>query len=242
VQEIRIRKNIERNLFISTNRRLIINVTGKIARKKSQSLFFLPYLAYLGQIDLTRARAPKTHPLFLLSPNCATYHSVPSHPTPSQKNRQKLPFASMLLLCQHSHYVSANSKSLLYLFRVYDILYFTFLIIFFCSLILDVPCLYHQPTAKLLIPHFRFFLTFFLSLSLSLSLFHPANLFSFNPLARAALSPLAGYFLLSSLSFSLSLSLSQFINSIVLISSSFVCYNIIIGNNIPSLLMQYHYY
>lgn len=75
-----------------------------------------------------------------------------SHDTPccpSQKNRQKLPFASMLLLCQHSHYVSANSKPLLYLFRVYDILYFTFLIIFFCSLILDVPCLYHQPTAKL---------------------------------------------------------------------------------------------
>lgn len=35
---------------------------------------------------------------------------------PVTENRQKLPFASMLLLCQHSHYVSANSKPLLYLF------------------------------------------------------------------------------------------------------------------------------
>lgn len=39
--------------------------------------------------------------------------------------------ASMLLLCQHSHYVSADSKLLLYLFSLYDIFYFTFLIIFF---------------------------------------------------------------------------------------------------------------
>lgn len=149
--------------------------------------------------------------------NRATYH-----PQPSQKNRQKLPFASMLFLCQHSHYVSANSKPLLYLFRVYDIFYtLLFLIIFFCSLILDVPCLYHQPTAKLPIS-------------------------SFPPLVSLLLRPSHSRFLpspgTSDSPFSPSLSLlSRFINSIVLLiyHHPFVCrYNIIIGNIIPSLLMQ----
>lgn len=150
--------------------------------------------------------------------NRATYH-----PQPSQKNRQKLPFASMLFLCQHSHYVSANSKPLLYLFRVYDIFYtLLFLIIFFCSLILDVPCLYHQPTAKLPISSFPPLVSLLLRPSHSRRVSSPRRV-----------SP-------THLSLPLSL-LSRFINSIVLLiyHHPFVCrYNIIIGNIIPSLLMQ----
>lgn len=77
----------------------------------------------------------------------------------------------MLLLCQHSHYVSADSKLLLYLFSRYDIFYFTFFIIsFFFLLILDVPCLYHQPTAKKTTYRSFIFLSFSLSLVWSQSL------------------------------------------------------------------------
>jgi len=129
----------------------------------------------------------------------------------------------MLFLCQHSHYVSANSKPLLYLFRVYDIFYtLLFLIIFFCSLILDVPCLYHQPTAKLPISSFPPLVSLLLRPSHSRRVSSPRRV-----------PP-------THLSLPLSL-LSRFINSIVLLiyHHPFVCrYNIIIGNIIPSLLMQ----
>lgn len=57
-----------------------------------------------------------------------------SHRTPVTGKSTKAPLRQHASpLCQHSHYVSANSKPLLYLFRVYDILYFTFFNYFFFS-------------------------------------------------------------------------------------------------------------
>lgn len=183
---------------------------------------FRPFPAIIlqNEPDSTRARAPKAH-----RPTCPAESRERRHPPqPSQKNRQKLPFASMLFLCQHSHYVSANSKPLLYLFRVYDIFYtLLFLIIFFCSLILDVPCLYHQPTAKLPISSFPPLVPPLLQPSHSRRASSPRRVFSDSPFSLP-------FFLLP-----------RFINSIVLLiyHHPFVCrYNIIIGNIIPSLLMQ----
>ena len=120
------------------------------------------------------------------------------------------------------------------------IIYYLFIyLFFFCSLILDVPCLYRQPTAK----------------KTTLPLFHP-----FLPFLSVSRDPNLSLSF-SHLSFSRFLSLSFSIHSVILnispryiiiISScvykeyyiiSFSCrYNIIIGNNIPSVLMQYRYY
>ncbi|KAL6266363.1 hypothetical protein P5V15_003218 [Pogonomyrmex californicus] len=125
------------NVSMSTGE--LMNVMGKIVRKETL-IFAFSITFYIPDKPIYNTRfqnspspriprfarriSPCSIPIPIPIP-------VPSHPTPSRKNRQKLSFASMLLLCQHSHYVSANSKPLLYLFRVYDILYFTFLIIFF---------------------------------------------------------------------------------------------------------------
>lgn len=172
----------------------LTNVTDKIARKE-RSVFVLSTSTSRPNRFTTRVRVPEPPSIHHPRVSCES-HDVPSRSSsiPSQKNRQKLPFASMLLLCQHSHYVSANSKPLLYLFRVYDILYFTFFNYFFCSLILDVPCLYHQPTAKLPISSLP-----------PLFLSHP-DLVSFNPLVRASSPRRVLPTRLSPLTFSLSLS------------------------------------
>lgn len=185
----------------------LTNVTGKIARKESP-VFALSTSTSRPNRFTTRARVPEP-PLIHHPPvypaNRTTYHPIPSRSSsiPSQKNRQKLPFASMLLLCQHSHYVSANSKPLLYLFRVYDILYFTFFNYFFLFVnirrAVSLPSAYCQTT----------YLLASASFSLFLSLSHP-DLVSFNLLARAFSPRRVFPTRLSPLTFSISLSLAVY--------------------------------
>lgn len=124
-RQVQEEKNVKLGAIICSYIRKLINVMSEVARKESLALVHSRHILQNEPIQhvhallkFTTSRVPR---------NRATYH-----PQPSQKNRQKLPFASMLFLCQHSHYVSANSKPLLYLFRVYDIFYtLLFLIIFF---------------------------------------------------------------------------------------------------------------
>lgn len=120
--------------------------------------------------------------------------------TLTRRIRQKLPFASMLLLCQHSHYVSANSKPLLYLFRVYDILYFTFFNYFFLFVnirrAVSLPSAYCQTTLS------SFFILYYLPFSTPN--FPPVVLtifLSHNFLSGSRVSFFAGYFELISYSF-----------------------------------------
>jgi len=136
-----------------------------LREKKAFPSFFFPSSSHTSRLNTRFQNSPSRES-----------RDTPSYP--SQKNRQKLPFASMLLLCQHSHYVSANSKPLLYLFRVYDILYFTFLIIFLFVNIrraVSLPSAYCQTTYS---PPFRLGPFQFPSATLS---------------ARVALPPLVGY-------------------------------------------------
>lgn len=99
---------------------------GKLIDVKERSRAERKPLAYVHSRHVTSCktnrfntctRAPKTLSPVRVRParkrGSDTRRTIPSR---HRKNRQKLPFASMLFLCQHSHYVSANSKPLLYLF------------------------------------------------------------------------------------------------------------------------------
>lgn len=147
----------------------------------------------------------------------------------------------MLLLCQHSHYVSADSKSLLYLFSRYDIFFLLYFFNYFTfsSLILDVPCLYRQPTAKKTTSSPSY-------LSSILALFRAINFIS-HPLADTHTLALCFLSHIPRLSSRHSCIIPLHHPSFCVYKEyyiiSFSChYNIIIGNNIPSVLMHYRYY
>lgn len=127
-------------------------------------------------------------------------------------------------------------------FHVMIFFYFTFLIILcFCSLILDMPCLYRQPTAKRLLVVFPSLL---FSLSFSRLFVHSISRALPHPLSPSCTIRLSRFNSLPMIHTSIASHHPPpaFIKSIIHIISFSCRYHIIIGNNIPSVLMQYRYY
>lgn len=189
---------------MSTNQGRINQRNGQNRAERKSSLRFVYQHIPAKPIHhtCTRSRTTLNSP-----PPCIpriARRTIPFRPVPRPSRHRKIDKSSPSPAC--FSYVSihttcqpiVNHYCTFFAFMIFYTL--LFLIIFFCSLILDVPCLYHQPTAKLPIsslpPLFLSFSPFLIQIS-SLSTF------------SLALSPLAGYFpLVSLLSFSLPLSLS----------------------------------
>ena len=114
----------------TTIRRQILLVQIKIVSANCYTFIRYIFITSIFVLGRSRNRAETDHPFLFLPPL--------QHPVYPESTKALV--ASMLLLFQHSHYVSADSKSLLYLF--FALWYFFFFTLLFLIIIIIIIIYY----------------------------------------------------------------------------------------------------